>query len=57
MPDEREIPREIFDREVEWPKPRTDEGEEAAHPEVIPDTPEGPFKDWIKEKVEERKED
>lgn len=54
---ERKIPREVFDREIEWPAPRDEPEQEPAHPDLIPDMPDGPFKDWIVEKVEERRED
>lgn len=51
MPD---IPKEVFDRDIEWPKPNERiRAEEISHPGIIPDTPDGPFKDWVKEKVQD----
>lgn len=56
MPDEQlEIPFEVFDREAKWPKARKAPRLDPDHPAEIPDTPDGPFKDWIQEKVEDAK--
>jgi hypothetical protein len=49
MPD---IPREVFDRDIKWPKARKAPRLDPDHPATIPDTPDGPFKDWIKEKLD-----
>lgn len=40
---QREVPRERFIFEQDWPKPRTDEGEEVSHPETTRDDEPGPF--------------
>lgn len=55
MPDEQlELPLEVFDRKIKWPKGNDKmRAEELSHPGIIPDTPDGPFKDWIKEKLED----
>jgi hypothetical protein len=52
QPDEQlDIPREVFDRDIKWPKARKEPKEEPVHPDTTPDLIDGPFKDWIKEKV------
>lgn len=48
-----DIPREIFDRDIKWPKGRKEARVEPDHPATIPDTSDGPFKDWIKKKLED----
>ncbi len=58
MPDEQlELPLEVFDRKIKWPRARKEARMEPDHPAEIPDTPEGPFKGWIKEKIEDSKDD
>lgn len=55
MPDEQlELPLEVFDRKIKWPRARKEARSEPDHPATIPDTPDGPFKDWIKEKFEDK---
>jgi hypothetical protein len=51
-----DIPREVFDRDIKWPNSRKQPRLEVDHPDTIPDTPDGPFKDWIKEKLDNEEE-
>lgn len=53
-----DVSREVFDREVDWPEPnKRVRSEELSHPATISDTPDGPFKDWIKEKLDDEDEE
>jgi hypothetical protein len=38
-----DVPREVFDRKVTWPKSGQAARLEPDHPPIIPDTPNGPF--------------
>jgi hypothetical protein len=40
----REIPGEVFDREIEWPAPAPEPREPRAHRDRIPDDAPGPYR-------------
>jgi hypothetical protein len=43
-----DVPREVFDRDIAWPEPRSEPTEEQSHPDLIPDLVDGPFTYWVK---------